>query len=308
MPADWIVPDWPAPANVRAVFTTRAGGVSEGPQATFNLGYKADDDPEAVRVNRERLRAYTGVPSAWVAQVHGPRVVDARDALAAAEAGEPLQADASITTAVGLASTVMVADCLPVLLCDAGGRAVAAAHAGWRGLCAGVIEQTVQALRARLKDEADGAEASVIAWLGPCIGPTAFEVGPEVRAAFLDAATPEERDATRAAFVARGAPQADKSLADLCALARLRLAREGVTNVSGGQWCTVGDPARFYSYRRDRVTGRMAALVWRVSLGRVRRRSGPGGCAMEGGISRRCGIASQRLGATDAANAASRNV
>lgn len=261
IPADWIVPDWPAPANVRAVFTTRAGGVSQGPQSTFNLGYKADDDPEAVRTNRALLAKRTGVPSAWVAQIHGPRVVDANDALEAVNAGEPLQADASATNALGLASTVMVADCLPVLLCDAQGRAVAAAHAGWRGLCGGVIEQTVQALRARLPR--DDVDAKVIAWLGPCIGPTAFEVGPEVREAFLDAATPHERGATQAAFVAHGDPEVGKSLADLCALARLRLAREGVTSVSGGQWCTVNDPARFYSYRRDRTTGRMAALIWR---------------------------------------------
>ncbi|AJP59757.2 hypothetical protein UC34_14345 [Pandoraea vervacti] len=258
---DWIVPDWPAPANVRAVFTTRAGGVSQGPHATFNLGYKADDDPEAVRINRTLLAARAGVPCAWVAQVHGPRVVDAQAALDAVNAGDPLQADASATNAVGLASTIMVADCLPVLLCDAQGHAVAAAHAGWRGLCAGVIEQTVQALRARLPEP--GSTATVIAWLGPCIGPTAFEVGPEVREAFLRAATPDEREATQAAFVAHGDPALGKSLADLCALARLRLAREGVTQVSGGQWCTVGDPARFYSYRRDRTTGRMAALVWR---------------------------------------------
>ncbi|VVE87249.1 peptidoglycan editing factor PgeF [Pandoraea bronchicola] len=263
MPADWIVPDWPAPANVRAVFTTRAGGVSQGPQATFNLGAKADDDPVAVRTNRALLAARTGVPSAWVAQVHGPRVVDAQDAHQAADAGEPLQADASVTNAVALASTVMVADCLPVLLCDSQGRAVGAAHAGWRGLCAGVIEQTVQALRARLPQ--GGADAPVMAWLGPCIGPQAFEVGPEVREAFLAAATPEERDATKAAFVPHGDPDAGKSLADLCALARLRLSREGVTSVSGGLWCTVSDAARFYSYRRDRTTGRMAALVWRTA-------------------------------------------
>ena len=262
IPADWIVPDWPAPANVRAVFTTRAGGVSQGPQATFNLGYKADDDPDAVRTNRALLAARTGVPSAFVAQVHGPRVVDAQEALDAVNAGDPLQADASATSAAGLASTVMVADCLPVLLCDVQGRAVAAAHAGWRGLCSGVIEQTVQALRSRLP--AGDADAQVIAWLGPCIGPTAFEVGPEVREAFLDAATPQEREATQAAFVPHGDPALGKSLADLCALARLRLAREGVTSVSGGQWCTVGEPARFYSYRRDRTTGRMAALVWRL--------------------------------------------
>ncbi|WP_246185108.1 peptidoglycan editing factor PgeF [Pandoraea morbifera] len=263
MPADWIVPDWPAPANVRAVFTTRAGGVSQGPQATFNLGYKADDDPDAVRTNRELLAARTGVPSAFVAQVHGPRVVDAGAALDALNAGEPLQADASATSAVGLASIVMVADCLPVLLCDVQGRAVAAAHAGWRGLCAGVIEETVRALRARLPR--DDADASVIAWLGPCIGPAAFEVGPEVREAFLAAASPQEREATRAAFVAHGDPGIGKSMADLCALARLRLAREGVTSVSGGKWCTVAEPSRFYSYRRDRMTGRMAALVWRTN-------------------------------------------
>jgi len=263
MPADWIVPDWPAPANVRAVFTTRAGGVSQGPQATFNLGYKADDDPAAVSANRALLVQRTGVPAAWIAQVHGPRVVDAQAALESVEAGDPLQADASVTSAIGLASTVMVADCMPVLLCDAQGRAVGAAHAGWRGLCAGVIEQTVQALRARLPQ--GGADAQVIAWLGPCIGPQAFEVGPEVREAFLAAATPQERAATQAAFVAHGDPDVGKSLADLCALARLRLAREGVTDVSGGQWCTVSDPARFYSYRRDRTTGRMAALVWRTA-------------------------------------------
>ncbi|MFJ2995127.1 peptidoglycan editing factor PgeF [Pandoraea sp. NPDC087047] len=262
IPADWIVPDWPAPANVRAVFTTRAGGVSEGPQATFNLGYQADDDPAAVRTNRARLLARTGVPSAWVAQVHGPRVVDAQAALDASNAGDPLQADASATNVAGLASIVMVADCLPVLLCDVQGRAVAAAHAGWRGLCAGIIEQTVRALRSRLPPGDAGAQ--VVAWLGPCIGPTAFEVGPEVREAFLDAATPHEREATQAAFVSHGDPDAGKSLADLCALARLRLAREGVTSVSGGQWCTVSDPARFYSYRRERTTGRMAALVWRL--------------------------------------------
>ncbi|VVD61638.1 Laccase domain protein YfiH [Pandoraea pneumonica] len=266
IPDDWIIPDWPAPSNVRAVFTTRAGGVSEGPQATFNLGFKADDDPAAVTTNRALLAARTGVPSAWVAQVHGPRVVDSQDALDAVRAGEPLQADASATNAAGLASTVMVADCLPVLLCDAQGQAVAAAHAGWRGLCVGVIEQAVQALRARLPQTAGAGErAEVIAWLGPCIGPATFEVGPEVREAFLAAATPAERDATLAAFVAHGDPEAGKSLADLCALARLRLAREGVTSVSGGQWCTVSDASRFYSYRRDRTTGRMAALVWRVA-------------------------------------------
>ncbi|MGC7402581.1 peptidoglycan editing factor PgeF [Pandoraea pneumonica] len=270
IPNDWIIPDWPAPSNVRAVFTTRAGGVSEGPQATFNLGFKADDDPAAVTTNRALLASRTGVPSAWVAQVHGPRVVDAQAALDAVRAGDPLQADASATNAPGLASTVMVADCLPVLLCDKQGHAVAAAHAGWRGLCAGVIEQAVQALRARLPQSAQaepveqaGERADVIAWLGPCIGPTAFEVGPEVREAFLAAALPEELDATLAAFVAHGDPMVGKSLADLCALARLRLAREGVTSVSGGQWCTVSDASRFYSYRRDRTTGRMAALVWR---------------------------------------------
>lgn len=268
MPADWIVPDWPAPANVRAVFTTRAGGVSQGPQASFNLGYKADDDPAAVTTNRALLAARTGVPSAWIAQVHGPRVVDAEAAFAAIDAGDvPLEADASATDAANLACTVMVADCLPVLLCDAEGRAVGAAHAGWRGLVAGVIEATVRELRARLpKDEAaDAAPAPVMAWLGPCIGPTAFEVGPEVREAFLAAAMPGEHEATQAAFVPHGDPAVGKSLANLVALATLRLAREGVSQVYGGRWCTVSDPARFYSYRRDRVTGRLAALVWRTA-------------------------------------------
>ncbi|GAB3627012.1 peptidoglycan editing factor PgeF [Pandoraea terrae] len=261
-PASWIVPDWPAPANVRAVFTTREGGVSAGPHASFNLGVKADDDPEAVRINRERLAAITGATPAWLAQVHSARVADAEEALRGYDTGQPIEADASVTTATGIACAALAADCLPVLLCDTDGQAVGAAHAGWRGLCSGVIEAAVRSLRARLP--AGGEGTAVLAWLGPCIGPDAFEVGSEVRESFLAAANAGEAEATNAAFVPHGAAENGKYLADLCALARLRLAREGVTTVSGGRWCTVSDPARFYSYRRDRVTGRLAGVVWRA--------------------------------------------
>lgn len=254
-PDDWIVPDWPAPPRVRAIFTTRAGGVSVSPYDTFNLGLHTGDDPAAVAANRERLQAVTGARPCWLEQVHGSEVVSAELGV---NRDTPLRADASVTTVPGIACTVMVADCLPVLLCDAQGHAVGAAHAGWRGLCGGVIEQAVRALRARAGHE--GHEGEVLAWLGPAIGPSRFEVGAEVREAFTGAALPGEADATREAFAAL--PQPGKYLADLYALARLRLAREGVTQVWGAQWCTVASPARFYSYRRDRATGRMAALIW----------------------------------------------
>ncbi|WP_241339098.1 peptidoglycan editing factor PgeF, partial [Burkholderia cenocepacia] len=176
---------------------------------------------------------------------------------AAPGATAPVQADASVTDQAGAVCVVMVADCLPVLLCDAQGRAVGAAHAGWRGLAAGIVEQTA----ARVAALAGGATDALHAYLGPAIGPQAFEVGADVRDAFLDTAPQSEHDETRHAFVAiDGAP--GKFLADLYALARLRLARAGVAHVSGGTACTVAERARFYSYRRDRVTGRMAAAIW----------------------------------------------
>jgi len=283
--ADLLHPDWQVSPRVRALVTTRNGGVSEPPfgrwQATqaeqgaagdegidlpggLNLGRACGDDPAHVETNRERLLAHAGVPAAWLKQIHGPIVVDAAEALAAARAGAPLEADASVTAEPGIACTVMVADCMPVLLCDGAGRAVGAAHAGWRGLAAGVIERTAE----RVAALADCAPADLHVYLGPAIGPMAFEVGAEVRGVFmthverLDAAQREvHRAATAAAFVAR-AGASGKYLADLPALARLRLDALGIRRVSGGDMCTVSQRERFYSYRRDGITGRMAALVW----------------------------------------------
>lgn len=276
--ADLLHPDWRAAPNVRALVTTRDGGVSAPPFGRWqadaasgegrelpgglNLGKLSGDEPEHVEANRARLLAYAGVPAAWLKQVHGAGVVDAAEALAAARAGEPLAADASVTDRPGIACTVMVADCMPVLLCDDAGRAVGAAHAGWRGLAAGVIERTAE----RVAALAGCATQDLHAYLGPAIGPTAFEVGADVRDAFMKHAADvggAQREATAAAFVAR--PDASgKYLADLNALARLRLASLGVARISGGDQCTYTQRERFYSYRRDHVTGRMAAFVWLV--------------------------------------------
>ncbi|PRG31249.1 peptidoglycan editing factor PgeF [Burkholderia multivorans] len=266
---DCVLPDWQVSPRVRALITTRDGGVSEGPYGRWqdgaalpggmNLGLHTGDDPAHVAQNRARLLALTGQPrAAWLEQVHGAQIVRADEVIASAGNGAtPVQADASVTDRAGAVCVVMVADCLPVLLCDAHGRAVGAAHAGWRGLAAGIVEQTAAGVAAL----AGGAAADVHAFLGPAIGPRAFEVGADVRDAFLDTATQSEHDETRRAFVAiDGAP--GKYLADLYALARVRVARAGVVHVSGGDACTLTERARFYSYRRDRVTGRMAAAIW----------------------------------------------
>jgi YfiH family protein len=225
----------------------------------LNLGLSTGDLLEHVQENRARLTALCQAPLAWVEQVHGNTVVDAMHALTALKSGQArLKADASVTDAREVACVVMVADCLPVLLADSAGRAVGAAHAGWRGLLAGVIENTAAAIAQRV-----GPEAQLHAFLGPAIGPHAFEVGAEVRAAFLQAALPAEFPATERAFVAHPA-HVDKFFCNLYALARLRLARVGVTSVTGGDHCTVSEPERFYSFRRARVTGRCAALIWRI--------------------------------------------
>lgn len=239
-PAELSVPAWPAPANVRAVQTTRRGGVSREPYASLNLGDHVGDDPAAVAANRARLSATLPAEPFWTRQVHGITVADA-DA-------DPIgvEADAAVARRPGRVCAVMTADCLPVLLCDRGGSVVAAAHAGWRGLCAGVIEATIAAMRVP-PDE-------ILAWLGPAIGPQAFEVGDEVRAAFL-----AHDAAATAAFAAHGP---GKWLADIWRLARQRLAAAGVNAVSGGGLCTVADRDRFFSYRRDGVTGRMATCIW----------------------------------------------
>ncbi|GMW06912.1 MAG: laccase domain protein [Nevskiales bacterium] len=240
-----IRPDWPAPARVRAVATTRAGGVSRGAFATLNLGLHVGDDPEAVRENRARLVAALGLAAGplWLHQVHGTTVADAATA-----APVPV-ADAMVAGSAGLACVIMTADCLPVLFCNAAGTAVAAAHAGWRGLAAGVLEATVAALADR-----GAAATTLMAWIGPAISAPAYEVGADVRAAFL-AADP----AAAAGFTpnARGRWQLD-----LPGLARQRLGSLGVGAIYGGDLCTATDPRRYFSHRRDGACGRQATLIW----------------------------------------------
>lgn len=237
-----IQPDWPAPASVRAVFTLRSGGVSTGPFESLNLGIHVGDDPAAVAENRRRVREDLKLPTepTWLTQVHGCRVLELdHDA-----ATEP--ADGSVARSPRHVCAVQVADCLPVLFSTRTGSAVAAAHAGWRGLAAGVLEATVRALGA--------APGQLLAWLGPAIGPEHFEVGEEVRAQLI-AHDPEAAEAFRPN--PRGRWQCD-----LYALARRRLRAAGVTSIHGGGWCTHAEPARFFSYRRDGQCGRMAALIW----------------------------------------------
>ena len=234
-----LQPEWPAPARVRACVTTRAGGVSQAPFDTLNLGDHVGDDPTAVASNRQRLMGQFGFLPAWLNQVHGVNVVEA-------DPSRVLEADASWTATPGIACTAMTADCLPALFCDRAGTRVAAAHAGWRGLAGGVLEATVKQL--------DVAAADLLVWLGPAIGPGNFEVGAEVRETFM-ATHPQAAQA----FVPGAAP--GKFLADIYALARLRLAAIGVEAVYGGGLCTVDDP-RFFSYRRASRTGRFASLIW----------------------------------------------
>ncbi len=234
-------PDWDLPAGVGALLTTRAGGRSVGPFASFNLGGHVGDDPLAVAANRARLRSFLPAEPLWLNQVHGAAVADADGS-----EGVP-EADAALARISRCVCAVLTADCLPVLLCDDDASVVAAAHAGWRGLVAGVLENTVR--------EMGVPPHRLRAWLGPAIGPEVFEVGDEVRVAFVAA----DPDAAKA-FVAR--PVAGKWLADLFVLARRRLVAAGVTRISGGGMCTVSAPQRFYSYRRDGVTGRFASMVW----------------------------------------------
>jgi YfiH family protein len=238
---DPLRPDWPA--AVDALVTTREGGASGGAYASLNLGLRSGDDEAAVRENRRRLQALLPSPPVWLRQVHGTRVADA-DA-ARATGAEP-EADASVARRPGTVCAVLVADCMPVLLADEAATVVAVAHAGWRGLCGGVLEATVGAMGV--------APERLIAWLGPAIGARVYEVGEEVRAAFL------ARD--QASAQAFRAARPGHWLLDLYAVARQRLAAQGVARVHGGGLCTFSDPARFFSYRRDGSTGRMAALIW----------------------------------------------
>ena len=251
-------PDWPAPAHVTALMSTRCGGVSEAPFDSLNLrpsalGGQGVDKPESVFQNQLFFSQALGAAPVWLNQVHGTTV--ATLTAADLQTGRALpRADASISREPGLACTVLVADCLPLLLCSADGLAVGAVHAGWRGLAAGVIEQSVSALCGLAGCPAD----QLLAWLGPCIGPQAFEVGEDVLQAF--GVDPRSTDAT----LFRPSPRPDGSLrwrADLAGLARRRLAALGVHQLSGGTWCTVSDASRFFSFRRDGHTGRMAAAV-----------------------------------------------
>ncbi|AIJ07516.1 MULTISPECIES: peptidoglycan editing factor PgeF [Edwardsiella] len=239
-----IVPRWPAPPRVFAYGTTRDGGVSLPPYDALNLGAHVGDDPARVAANRARLCQALDLPTppVWLDQVHGTRVLT----LAVGHTDDDVRADAVYTRTPGLVCAVMTADCLPVLFtCDEGNE-VAAAHAGWRGLCNGVLEQTLSRFHA--------VPGAVMAWLGPAIGPEVFEVGAEVRAQFIQ----HDR-----ACISAFRPTADgKYLADIYALARQRLQTAGVTRISGGEFCTLSDASRFFSYRRAAQTGRMASLIW----------------------------------------------
>ncbi|WP_025123760.1 MULTISPECIES: purine nucleoside phosphorylase YfiH [unclassified Serratia (in: enterobacteria)] len=237
-----IVPDWPLPAGVTAYSSTRHGGVSLPPYDSLNLGDHVGDDAQAVARNRQCLVAAAGLPQLplWLEQVHGTRVLTLDG-----QTPEDLRADAVYSNVAGLVCAVMTADCLPVLFASQAGDEVAAAHAGWRGLCHGVLENTV----ARFAT----APENITAWLGPAIGPSRFEVGAEVRAAFMDIDS-----AAAAAFT----PQGEKFLADLYLLARQRLQRAGIFTIYGGNRCTMNEMSHFFSYRRDGTTGRMASLIW----------------------------------------------
>jgi hypothetical protein len=239
---NFITPDWPAADNIRAFCSTRIPGVSEGRYAGFNLSNHVNDAPQRVAQNRAELKQSLNLPAepVWLEQVHGKRVVDASH-------GTTAQADAAFSCAVNTVCAVMTADCLPVLICNRQGSKVAAVHAGWRGLLAGVIENTLAAMQQNPSD--------CLLWLGPAIGSQAFEVGAEVRQAFVD-----EIPATAAAFIDH---KPGHWLADIYQLARIRLRKKGLHAIYGGGLCTYTDATRFYSYRRDGETGRMASLIWR---------------------------------------------
>lgn len=265
LPAGWLVPDWPTPPGVRAVFTTRAGGVSSAPFDSMNLGEHVRDEPACVLSNRARLAQAIGARPVYLQQIHGTAVEQITPSSA-----DGLIADACVSTQTGVACTVMVADCLPVLWCHASARVVAASHAGWRGLAGtetpghGVLESTVRAIAQVLDDtDLNRVVDGLRVWLGPCIGPAAFEVGEEVREAFV-AADP------RADRCFLSLPTPGKFLADLPRLARQRLQALGIDAIHGNNghdaWCTVTQSTRYFSHRRDAVrlgsTGRMAACIW----------------------------------------------
>jgi polyphenol oxidase len=235
----FIYPDWPAPSQVKSIQTTRLGGVSVGPYASLNLGDHVKDNPQHVAHNRQLLNNFVPTEPVWLNQVHGVRVIDAANSSCLESA------DAAYSNKANVVCVTMTADCLPVLLCNQQGTVVAAVHAGWRSLCDGVIEATVNAMPTDVRD--------LMAWLGPAIGPDAFEVGAEVRAQFMAQDANAEH-----AFKAKG----DKWLGNLYQMARQRLQRLGVNAVYGGGACTYTDQEKFFSFRRDGDTGRMASMIW----------------------------------------------
>lgn len=242
----FITPNWPAPVNVKALQTIRTGGVSTSPYATLNFGEHVQDDPLAVAHNRQLLSPYLPSEPVWVNQVHGTHVIDA------AKSGCLENADGAFATQADVVCVTMTADCLPVLLCNKAGTVVAAVHAGWRGLCDGVIETAIKKMPSNPTD--------ILAWLGPAIGPNSFEVGNEVREQFM------QKDAKA---ISAFKPHGDKWLCDIYAIAKQRLNNIGVTQIYGGgvneEFCTYTDDARFFSFRRDNITGRMASLIWLAS-------------------------------------------
>lgn len=244
---DWIVPDWPAPGNVKALFTTRNGGVSGGPYASFNLGDHVGDDPAAVEQNRSLLCQILPGKPRWLKQVHGTTSVRIDDY----DCSALCDGDAAFSRCAGNICAVLVADCLPILLCNHAGTLAGVIHAGWRGMVGGVIERMLSEI-----SRADGIDLRIMAWLGPAIGPRHFEVGEEVRQAFI------EHDRRSAIAFRPHHTHNGKWFADLFMLARQRLTEAGVTEVYGGGECTFSNPEKFFSYRRDGSTGRMAGLIW----------------------------------------------
>jgi YfiH family protein len=250
-----LVPNWPALPQIGAFCTTRAGGISKAPFDSLNLGRYVNDEPLAVSENRARVRALLSAEPVWLKQVHGTRVWDAD--LTPTE--EIIEADAAVTTKTNRVLTVMAADCLPVLISDPEGKVIGAAHAGWRGLLGGVLENAVDAMQAKT---GLGNVGQYLAWLGPAIGPRAFEVGEEVRVAFEAYGKEHCLPVAAEAFMAiDGKP--GKYWANLYQLARQRLQNKGLTHIYGGEFCTVRDQANFFSHRRDGLSGRFAAFIWR---------------------------------------------
>ncbi len=252
-----LKPDWPAPANVHAFTTTRKGGFSQAPYDQFNLGAFAGEDLQIVQQNRALLNALLPQVPFWIKQVHGTDVVVAHG-VHEGIGDSIIEADGSVTTAPQTVLSILAADCMPVLFTNRSGTAVAAAHAGWRGLCAGVLENTV----AKLLKESSSAASDVLAWIGPSISVVHYEVGAEVRASFIESAAQFDYRLDDACFIPNRASGPDKYRADLPRIAKSRLQALGIGAVYGGDLCTFSNPERFYSYRRATPTGRFASLIW----------------------------------------------